>query len=63
MSVDKWFVAFVNATPTDRRTMLRGKSKDELIKISRYYGLPVTGNSTNLVNRLITSRVKLPINR
>lgn len=62
MSVDKWFVAFVNATPNDRRSMLRGKSKNELIKISRYYGLPVTGNSVNLVNRLVTSRVKLPIN-
>lgn len=62
MAVDKWFVSFVNATPTDRRTMLQGKTKEELIKISRYYRLPVVGNSTHLKNQLATSRITLPIN-
>ena len=61
MAVDGWFVQFVAADKAQRKTMLRGKNKIELVKICKYFHLATDGNTVHLINRLTNSYIKLPI--
>lgn len=61
MSVDNWYIAFVAADIKGRNELLAQKTKNELVKLCKYFRLRADGNTVEMRNRLTRQVRRLPI--
>lgn len=54
---EEFYVKLANSDTPQRRQMLRGMTKTQLLQICKFFRLNATGNTICLTNRIATSRL------